>query len=238
MKILIAIEAIGALTLLSQSGCSGTYDYRHRVDGSEVAVVRSIADTWSVFAKEVKVALDRLDVKSLQGTLGKAELQNKVMRLSQEKDQVSAQIQDFITARYQSYINAELDQNPSLRQKGREEWNRALEKIQLVAFEIRQKGLRLNAEAKNVAEAHAALKHAEYTRIASADYVKNEMKQGANYTTPATEELEDALSRHPLIQGSQASENFWREKLRKSTAVFYSDLDLADAVRSILTSKE
>ena len=132
-----ACAMVVASTFLA--GC-GTYEYRKRPDASEVAVIRDIQKVFPEFASEVTGVLEGLKVPlgPSDVTLGKSEISNNIVRLYEEKDQLNAQLRDFVVARYQSYINAELDSDKAAREIGRKNWNDVTSKIHATALELRK----------------------------------------------------------------------------------------------------
>ena len=218
MNRVVTLASVGAFIILLEAACSGSYDYRKRIDGSEVAVVRSIQETWPEFAIEVKAALDSLDVKSIDANIGHAELQNKIARLYEEKDQVNAQLHDFITARYQSYINSELDGNPSLRAKGREKWDRTVEKVHLAAMQIREKATVLQKQAKKVSDADDHLKQAVAQQI--------RLRQTGSSMDPVGRDL--------ALRDAERHHDFWDMAFKQSTTELEKNLNLVETVGAIL----
>jgi len=134
----------------------GTYEYRKRPDASEVAVIRDIQNVFPEFASEVTGVLEGFKIQSglIEGSLGRGEMKNQIVRLYEQKDQLNAQLRDFVVARYQSYINAELDPDKAARERGRKDWNDVTARIHGVALDLRKlkesidKADREHAEAK------------------------------------------------------------------------------------------
>ena len=124
---------------LSFTGC-GTYEYRKRPDNSEVAVIRDIQKVFPEFATEVTSVLEGFKVNNgpIEGSVGRSEIKNQIVRLYEQKDQLNAQLRDFVVARYQSYINAELEIDAATRERGRKNWNDVTAKVQEVALELRK----------------------------------------------------------------------------------------------------
>src|SRR5262245_25051062 len=90
-----AILAIIAIELVLTGCGNGSYEYRKRPDSSEVAIVKDIQHVFPVFASEVTAVLEGINVKSV-GSLGKGEISNKIVNLYQQKDQLNAQLRDFL----------------------------------------------------------------------------------------------------------------------------------------------
>ena len=136
------------------TGC-GTYEYRKRPDASEVAVIRDIQNVFPEFANEVTSVLEGFKVHSgsIEGSLGRGEIKNTIVRLYDQKDQLNAQIRDFVVARYQSYINAELDPDRAARERGRKDWNDVTAKVQEVALELRKVKESIDKTSREHAEA-------------------------------------------------------------------------------------
>ncbi len=55
-----------------------------------------------------------------------------------KKDQINSQLRDFVVARYQSYINAELDPDKVARERGRKNWNDVTARVQMAALDLRK----------------------------------------------------------------------------------------------------
>ena len=120
----------------------GTYEYRKRPpDNSEVAVIRNIDNVFPEFARSYLLALDglKLPQELADISLGHGELRSQITEFFKKRDQLNAQLRDFVLARYQSYVNSELDPHPQARIKGRDDWNAAMKEVQLRALQIRDK---------------------------------------------------------------------------------------------------
>jgi hypothetical protein len=148
---------IGSLLLISlgTSAC-GTYEYRKRSDASEVAVIRDVHNVFPIIATEITGILDGFSFQTgvFQGAIGKSEIKSQITQLYDRKDQLNAQLRDFVVARYQSYINAELDPDLQARERGRAAWNEINAEIQRIALDLRK----IKQSVEEASQAHADAK--------------------------------------------------------------------------------
>jgi chromosome segregation ATPase len=252
-----AIAVVGLIVFILLTGClSKTYEYRSRTDGSgEVAVVRSIQETYPEFAKEFSAALDGLDVEALKAKLGHAELKDKITRLYEEKDQLNAQLHDFITSRYQSYINSELDVNSALREKGRSQWNQALERVHSAALKIREKRTLIEEKAKKVSETKKKLEAANTKNELAKQKVQQEEKiytavydqeAKARHKDNPDAEAQDKLAHYKSrVQDARQNQSHWQNALEAEDKTFSTLLkeleeatQISRSVGSILADHE
>ena len=127
--------------VFAASGCtSNDLDERTRSDNTKVMMIKNFDRIWPEVAKPLEVELAGVSA-TLKGVELKATdvaVREKVFRLYEEKDQLSAQLQLFARTAYLSYINSEFDPDPQLRKQGRDQWNRAIETLHAKALKIRE----------------------------------------------------------------------------------------------------
>jgi hypothetical protein len=200
------------------SGCgSGDYEFRKRPDSSEVAVLKDIQHIFPVFASEVAGVLEGIKVQSGpgEGSIGRAEIKNKIVQLYEQKDQLNAQLRDFVVARYQSYINAELDPNDVARERGRKSWDEVTKKVQMTALELRK--------VKGSIE-RAAREHAEAKERANA--IKKQKADSSQTVSEAGKEIEfqvaDLAQKHKEVKAAREA----------ASQVHYANQQLDDAIKS------
>lgn len=154
--------------VLVDYGC-GSYEYRNRPDNSEVAVIRNIQNVFPEFATEVIGILDGFKLKEglPETSLGHGEIKTKIVQLYDKKDQLNSQLRDFVVARYQSYINVELDPNEAARERGRKSWNQVIEKIQTTALELRKLKQSLDEKVQANADAKEKFRNVKQTKAQS-----------------------------------------------------------------------
>lgn len=209
------------------TGC-GTYEYRKRPDASEVAVIRDIQKVFPEFASEVTSVLEGFKVRSgfIEGSLGRGEIKNTIVRLYDQKDQLNAQLRDFVVARYQSYINAELDPDRAARERGRKDWNDVTAKVQEVALDLRKvkelidKASREHAEAieksneiqkQKIDSAREISKTGMEIEAQSVGFVKTiqdpNLERAVHQVRFSNGQLEDALRTDKVTRARAAADN-------------------------------
>jgi len=205
-----------ALLMVLSTAC-GTYEYRNRPDNSEVAVIRNIQNVFPVFASEFTATLDSLQIPE-GPSLGHAEIREKIVNLYEQKDQLNAQLRDFVVARYQSYINAELDPSDQARERGRASWNEVTEKIHSAALEIRRIKESLQEAVRQNAEAQTKAKKYKEKKLKS----KIELKQAGkeiHVLAGSTTEIQDPkVAKIVLVAGTELEEAIEKDEIPKAKA--------------------
>jgi hypothetical protein len=214
-----------ALLMLSSTAC-GTYEYRNRPDSSEVAVIRDIQSVFPEFAREFTGALDGLQIPE-GPSLGHADINEKIVMLYKQKDQLNAQLRDFVVARYQSYINAELDPSDQSRERGRASWNEVTERIHSAALEIRRQALSLQEAASQNEEAQTKASKTKEKKLKS----KSEINE-------AGKEIHTLLLSTTEIQDPKAAQIVLRAKSRLDEAIEKDEIPKAKSeakkIRNVL----